>query len=145
MKLAIGSDHGGFKLKEQIKNYLAKLGIQVKDLGTKDTKSVDYPVYAAKVAKAVASGKVDRGILVCGTGIGMCITANKVPGIRAALAHDIFTARMASAHNNANVLCIGGRVMDQALAFEIVKEWLDTPFEGGRHVKRLNKISKLEK
>jgi ribose 5-phosphate isomerase B len=145
MKVAVGSDHGGLDLKKVVDEVLAAEGIQVIDIGTNSPDPVDYPDYALEVAKLVRDGAVDLGILVCGTGIGMSIAANKVPGIRAALAWDIFTARMARRHNNANVLTLGGRVTGPELAKEIVRTFVRESFEAGRHEKRVNKIARIEK
>jgi ribose 5-phosphate isomerase B len=145
MKLAIGCDHGGFELKEEILRFLKTIAnIQVTDLGPANKESVDYPDFGAKVSGAVASGAVDRGILICGTGIGMSIVANRYPNVRAALCHDHFTAQMSREHNDANILVMGERVIGKGVALEIVKTWLDTPFAGGRHQKRLDKIKTLE-
>lgn len=144
MRVAIGSDHAGFALKEEVKEYLGRAGVDLEDEGTVSRDSVDYPDYAEKVAIEVRDGKVDRGILMCGTGIGVCIAANKIHGIRAATAWDLEIARLSRLHNDANVLCLPGRYMDPALAIEIVKVWLATPFEGGRHQRRVDKISALE-
>ena len=143
--IAIGSDHGGFHLKEKVKAYLMEKGYKVLDMGTKSEASVDYPDYAEKVAKAVQAGEVDRGILICGTGIGMAITANKIPGVRAAVVHDAYTAEMSRRHNNANVITFGGRVVGLGVAFSIVDAWLKNRFEGGRHARRLDKIEALER
>jgi len=145
MKVAVGSDHGGLDLKKVVGEVLATEGIQVIDVGTDSPDSVDYPDYARKVTALVRDGSVDLGILICGTGIGMSIAANKVPGIRAALAWDIFTARMARRHNNANVLTLGGRTTGPELAKEIVRTFVREPFEGGRHETRVNKIAQIEK
>ena len=144
MTIAIGSDHAGFPLKQVVKSWLEEHGYEVDDLGTHDTKSVDYPDYAAAVAHAVAEGKADRGILICGTGIGMSISANKVPGIRAALCTDAYTARMSRRHNDANVLCMGARVIGPGVAESIVEAWLSEEFEGGRHARRVGKINALD-
>ena len=140
MKIAIGSDHGGFKLKEEIKDHLKKRKIAFKDLGTFSEESVDYPDIGKRVARAVASKKYKFGILVCGTGLGMSMVANRVKGIRAALCHNVYTAKMSRAHNDANILCLGGRVLKKALALKIVEAFLKTPFEGGRHLRRVRKI-----
>ncbi len=142
--ILLASDHGGLELKDAIRQELIARGIEVSDLGAMNGESVDYPDYAEKVARAIARGEADQGILICGTGIGMSIVANKFPGVRAALVNDEFTARMSKEHNNANVLVMGGRVLkvDQALA--MLRIWLDTPFEGGRHQRRLEKISQIE-
>ncbi|MBP5404770.1 MAG: ribose 5-phosphate isomerase B [Clostridia bacterium] len=145
MKIAIGCDHGGIVLKPAILEFLDKKGISYEDLGTYTTDSVDYPVYAKKVADAVASGAFEKGILLCGTGIGMSIAANKVKGIRAAVLSDEFSAAACSAHNDANVLCLGGRVLSPEKAVKLVDLWLTTPFEGSRHVRRLGLIADMEK
>ena len=144
MKIAIGCDHGGIILKQAVTEELKKRGIQVEDKGCFDTSSVDYPDYAVAVAEDVSSGRCDKGILMCGTGIGISIAANKVKGIRCAVCHDVFTATMCSAHNNANILAMGGRVITPELAEKMVAAWLDTPFEGGRHTSRVNKITAIE-
>lgn len=143
--IAIGSDHGGFDLKEKIKNFLIERKIEVEDIGTITRESVDYPDYGIKVSKLVSEGGVERGILVCGTGIGMSIVANKFPKVRAALCHDSYSARMSREHNDSNVLILGGRVIGEELALEIVKIWLETSFSGGRHKRRLEKIEEIEK
>jgi len=143
--IALGADHAGFELKEALKSWLIDRGYQVLDLGTHGSESVDYPDYAAQVAEAVADGKVERGVLVCGTGIGMAMTANKVPGIRAALCSDGFTARMSREHNDANVLALAGRLMESDMAVDILQLWLETEFSGGRHSRRLSKITDLER
>ena len=144
MKIAIGADHGGFDLKQEIVHYLRTLkNIEVSDFGTATKDSVDYPDYGKKVAEAVSNGTVDRGILICGTGIGMSIVANRYPKVRAALCHDHFTAQMSREHNDANVLVMGERVIGRGVALEIVKTWLETEFAGGRHQLRLNKIEKI--
>ncbi len=145
MRVAIASDHGGYRLKEFVRRLLEEMEVEVLDFGTDSEESVDYPFYAAKVARAVASGEVDRGILCCGTGIGMSIVANRFPGVRAALCHDEYTARMSRLHNDANVLALGGRVLGEGVAAEIVRVWLETPFEGGRHERRLGKLEEIEK
>ncbi len=144
MRISIGGDHAGFELKERVKTLLEERQYRVADMGTSSGESVDYPDYAAAVAQAVSSGEADRGVLVCGTGIGMSITANKFANVRAALCHDVETARLSRQHNNANVLAIGSRVLDPELALTIVQEWMDTTFEGGRHSRRLEKITALE-
>ena len=144
MKIAIGCDHGGIVLKPAIKKVLENNGIDIVDMGCEDIKSVDYPDYALKVAEAVSKGEVDRGIILCGTGIGISIAANKVKGVRAAVCHDLFTAQMCAQHNDANVIAIGGRVINEELAGHMVQVWLDTPFEGGRHNGRVAKISEIE-
>ena len=142
--LAIGCYHGGVNLKPVIIKYLEEHKIQYKDFGTFDSASCDYPDYALKVAEAVASGECDRGILICGTGIGVSIAANKVKGIRAALCGDVFSAKATRAHNNANILTIGERVTGPGLALEIVDAFLNTGFDGGRHAVRVNKITEIE-
>jgi ribose 5-phosphate isomerase B len=141
MKLAIGADHGGFALKQEVIQYLQTVKtVEVSDFGAATKDSVDYPDYGKKVSEAVTNGTVDRGILICGTGIGMSIVANRFPKVRAALCHDHFTARMSRLHNDANILVMGERVTGKGVALEIVKTWLDTEFEGGRHQLRLDKI-----
>lgn len=144
MKVAIASDHGGNQLREEIKNLLDELEISYEDFGCNCTTSVDYPDYALPVAKKVASGEFDRGILICGTGVGMSISANKVKGIRCALVHDVFTARVTREHNDSNVLAMGERVIGPGLAREIAKAWLTSDFEGGRHANRIGKITEYE-
>lgn len=143
-KIAIGSDGVGFELKEKITQYLRSVGLEVTDFGTHSSDAVDYPDYAAQVAKEVASGEFERGILVCGTGLGMSIAANKVRGIRAAVCHDLFTAKLSREHNDANVLALGAWVVKPEEALKIVSTWLNTNYEGGRHVKRLEKIKQME-
>ena len=143
--IAIGSDHGGLNLKVAIIRFLTRQGFEVTDAGTNSDVSVDYPDFGQRVAEMVASGQVERGILICGTGIGMSIAANKIPGIRAALVTDVFMARMAREHNNANVLVLGGRVLDEQKACDLVGAWLSAVFEGGRHQARLDKITAMEK
>lgn len=140
LKVAIGSDHGGFNYKESIIDYLKARNIEYTDVGTYTRESCDYPEIAQKVAKIVASGEADRGILICGTGIGMSIAANKVRNIRAALCGDTYSARVSRAHNNANILCLGERVIGEHLALDIVDIWLKTGFEGGRHKRRVDMI-----
>ncbi len=142
--LVIGSDHGGYELKTAILDLLQKRAIPCTDFGTQGPQSVDYPDFAAKVASAVSSGEAVLGVLICGTGIGMSITANKFPGVRAALVHDEFTAQMARQHNNANILAMGGRVLTPEQGKKLVEIWLDAEYEGGRHQKRLDKISAIE-
>lgn len=144
MKLAIASDHAGLSLKDELKQALAQRTVEVNDLGAFSGESVDYPDFASQVARAVKKGEVTFGVLVCGTGIGMSIVANKHRGVRAALCHTEFEARMARAHNDANVLCLGQRVTGPGLAREILLAFLDTKFEGGRHQKRVQKISDAE-
>lgn len=143
--LAIGSDHGGFALKESIKQHLLERGVAFEDFGTLTGERCDYPDIAAQVARAVSSGRCQQGLLVCGTGIGMSMAANKVPGIRAACCSDAYSARYTRLHNDANILCLGGRVVGPGLAQELVDVFLDTGFEGGRHQTRIDKISELEK
>ena len=145
MKLVIGSDHGGFDLKENIKAYLDEQGIAYTDYCTHTPESCDYPVVAKKVAEAVADGTFDRGILICGTGIGIGIAANKVHGIRAALCHDMFSAEYCRRHNDANILTMGGRIIGPGLAREIVRIFLSTGFDGGRHEVRVNMIKEMDK
>lgn len=144
MMLAIGSDHGGYELKERIKKHLEKQGIKYYDFGTYSEDSVDYPDIAKKVGDAVAAGEYERGILICGTGIGISIAANKIKGIRAALCGDVYSAKMCRQHNNANIICLGGRVTGCELAYMIVDTYLNEAFEGGRHQNRINKIHALE-
>ena len=144
MRIVTGADHAGWELKEAINRLLKELNHRVQDLGTFDETSVDYPDFGIKVASAVAGGKADRGILVCGTGIGMSMVANKHPGIRAALCHDLYTARLSREHNDANILVLGGRVIGKGLALETVRVWLETEFLGGRHSVRLEKIKEWE-
>ena len=139
--IAIGSDHGGFELKEKLMEHLSERGLEYKDFGTYSSASCDYPVYAKAVARAVASGECDRGIIICGTGIGVSITANKVRGIRAALCGDCFSAEATRQHNDANVLCMGARVVGEGLALKIADTFLDTPFSNDeRHIRRISMI-----
>lgn len=144
MKIAIGSDHGGVTIREEIKQLMDEMGIEYDDFGCECDTSVDYPDYALPVAEKVASGEYDRGILICGTGIGMSIAANKVKGIRCALVHDTFSAKATRQHNDSNVLAMGERVIGAGLAREIASVWLTTEFEGGRHERRVSKISEYE-
>ena len=144
-RIAIGSDHAGFSVKETIKKYLENAGYTVDDQGTGSEDSVDYPDFGKAVGERVATKQADLGIAVCGSGIGISIAANKVPGIRAALAHDIVTAQLAREHNDANVLALGARIVTPAAALEMVQTFLNTPFAGGRHQRRLDKITKLER
>lgn len=144
MKIAIASDHGGINLREEIKSLMDEMGIQYEDFGCECNTSVDYPDYALPVAQKVANGEFDKGILICGTGIGMSIAANKVKGIRCALVHDTFSAKATREHNDTNMLAMGERVIGAGLAREIAKTWLTTDFEGGRHVNRVNKITDYE-
>jgi ribose 5-phosphate isomerase B len=143
--IALGSDHGGLNLKEAVKDLLKERGIAFEDYGTGNGDSVDYPDFAEKVAGKVSSGAVEKGVLFCGTGIGMSIVANKFPHVRAALVTDDFMARLAKEHNNANILVLGGRVLEEEKAKEMVAVWLDATFEGGRHQRRLDKIEALER
>ena len=144
MKVAVGCDHGGYQLKQEVIAYLEKKGYEYKDFGTHSTESCDYPDIAEPVAQGVAQGEFDKGILICGTGIGIGFAANKVKGIRAALCHDTFSAHASREHNDANILTMGQRVIGPGLALEIVDIWLHTEFEGGRHAKRVEKIHKIE-
>lgn len=141
---AIGSDHGGYALKQEIMKHLTERGIEYRDYGTFSTDSCDYPDYGEAVGRAVASGECERGIVVCGTGIGISIAANKVHGVRCALCGDCFSAQMAREHNDANVLALGARVLGPGLALKIVDTFLDTEFQGGRHARRVAKITALE-
>ncbi len=144
MQVGLACDHGGFELKEELKAFLKTLGVEPVDMGTFNEDSVDYPDFGVRVAKKVSQGELEKGILICGTGIGMSIVANKFPRIRAALANDLYSSRCSREHNDANILIIGGRIVGKELAKEIVKVWLETPFAGGRHKKRLEKIEALE-
>ncbi len=144
MKLAIGCDHGGIELKLEIVKHLEERGVEVVDFGIKEYKSVNYPEIALPLAKAVAAGECDRGILVCGTGIGMSIAANKVKGIRAAVCSDHFSAKYTRLHNDANILCLGGRVIGPGVANEMVDLFIDTEYEGGRHATRVQMIADIE-
>lgn len=144
LKIAISSDHGGNKLRKEIMNLLEELNISYEDFGPQTDDSVDYPDYARPVAEGVQAGEFDRGILICGTGIGISIAANKFKGIRCALVHDVFSAKATRCHNDSNVLAMGERVIGPGLAREIVTTWLQTDFEGGRHTKRINKITEIE-
>jgi ribose 5-phosphate isomerase B len=143
-RIAIGSDHAGFPMKEAIRKFLISADYFVQDQGTHSEESVDYPDFGKAVAQHVTSGEADLGITVCGTGIGISIAANKIAGIRAALAHDVNTARLAREHNNANVLALGGRIITEAQAIEMVQVFLTTPYLGGRHQRRLDKIAEME-
>ncbi len=145
MRIGLGADHAGFDLKEALKGWLLERGYEVQDVGTLSTEPVDYPDYAVQVGEAVASGKAERGVLICGTGVGMAMAANKVPGVRAAFCPDLFTARMSREHNDANVLTLGARIMGRELAVEILSLWLATDFAGGRHTARVEKISAIER
>lgn len=144
MKIAFGCDHGGYDLKEVVIEFLESRDIEVLDFGTHSTASVDYPNYGKAVGEAVQSEEADLGIVICGTGIGISLAANKVDGIRAAVVSDTFSARMARMHNNANVLAFGSRVVGKGLAIDLVKAWLDSSFEGGRHKRRVDKIMAIE-
>jgi ribose 5-phosphate isomerase B len=144
MKIGIGCDHAGLELKNEIIRLLSGLDIECIDYGTNSPESVDYPDFGEKVSEAVSSGKIDRGILICGTGIGMSIVANKFPRVRASLCNDLFTAQMSRRHNDANILVLGGRIVGKDLAKAIVRTWMETPFEGERHSMRLKKISRIE-
>lgn len=144
MRIAIASDHAAFAFRQRIAEMLRSRGHEVVDLGTDTPASVDYPDYALKVTEELAAGRCETGVLICGTGIGMSLSANKVPGMRAAVATDPYMARMARAHNDANILCLGARVVGEGLAEEILDAWLTTAFEGGRHARRLEKIRQIE-
>ncbi len=144
LKVVIGCDHGGFKLKQEINKMLEEKGYEFKDFGTFSEESVDYPAVALEVARAVRDGLYDRGILICGTGIGIGIAANKIQGIRAALCHDTFSAKASREHNNANILTMGERVIGPGLAKDIVNVWLETDFAGGRHARRVDMIKGME-
>jgi ribose 5-phosphate isomerase B len=144
MFIAIGSDHAGLELKTAIISVLKELGHEYIDYGTDTPQSVDYPDFGEMVSDAVSKGKVDRGILICGTGIGMSIVANKFPNIRAALCNELFSAKMSRLHNDANILVLGGRIIGKDLASEIVRTWMVTPFDGGRHLNRITKITLIE-
>ena len=144
MIIAIGSDHGGFNLKEEIKKMLTEQNVEFHDFGTHSAQSIDYPEIVSKIGQAVVAGEYTRGIIICGTGIGVSIAANKIKGIRAALCHDEFSAQMSREHNDANILTMGERVIGPGLACMIVSTWLKTDFAGGRHARRVDKISALE-
>jgi ribose 5-phosphate isomerase B len=145
MRIAMGCDHAGFRLKEDLKAFLEEGGHQVIDMGTDSEEPVDYPKYCADAARAVVSGSVDRAIVLGGSGQGEQIAANKVAGVRAALCHDVYIAKLSRRHNDANVLSMGGRIVAPAYAREIVMVWLETPFEGGRHVARIEQIAQIER
>ena len=145
MKIALGADHAGFELKQKVRDYLQKNGYEVQDEGTVSTESVDYPDFAKKVAEDVVEKRADLGILVCGSGIGMSIAANKVPGIRAANVSSEYDAQYSREHNNANVLALGARTLDEPKAITIIDKWLKTPFAGGRHQRRVDKIAAIER
>jgi ribose 5-phosphate isomerase B len=142
--IIIGSDHAAYPLKEILRSFLEKSGISVSDAGTYDDASVDYPAIAKKVSSQISQGKFEHGILLCGTGLGMSMVANKYPHVRAALCNDLFSAQMSKRHNNANILVLGGRIVGDVLAIEIVKVWLKTPFEGGRHQRRLDQFECMD-
>ncbi len=144
LTIALGSDHAGYSLKEKIKEFLLSKGYRVLDFGTQSTESTDYPLFAKEVCLSIQRGEAQRGILICGTGIGMAITANKFKGIRAALCLNEYMARMSRKHNDANVLCLGDRVIGDDLALSIVEAWLSTDFEGGRHERRIRLIKEIE-
>jgi ribose 5-phosphate isomerase B len=144
MKIIIGSDHRGFAIKQRLRKLLEQLGHEVVDAGSHTPESTDYPDFAFAVAGQVGSGDFERGVLICGTGIGMCIAANKVHGVRAAPCHDIVTAEMSRRHNDANILCLSGDLLGEEMIERIAKIWLDTPFEGGRHARRIDKIAQFE-
>lgn len=143
--IAVGSDHGGYALKTEIIKHLEEKGYKIKDFGTCDCKSVDYPEYGLAVAEAIKDGECEKGIVICGTGLGISMAANKVPGIRAAVCTDSYMARMSREHNDANILALGGRVIGIDIALEIVNVWISTEFVGGRHKTRVDKISEIEK
>ncbi len=145
MNLLIGSDHAGFDLKEDLRVYLRERGITATDAGVHSPEPADYPDIAAVVGRKVSAGEFDRGILICGSGIGMCIVANRFPGIRGALCRDVYTAKMSREHNDSNLLILAGRLTESGLAREILKVWLETDFQGGRHQRRLDKIRDIEK
>lgn len=144
-KIAIASDHAGRELKDDLIEYLNSIGIEAVDMGVNSNKSVDYPDYGIPLAEKVSAGEISRGILVCGTGIGMSILANKFRNVRAALVNDVYTAKMAKEHNDANILVIGGRVVGKGIAREILRTWIEAVFEGGRHQRRLDKIAEIER
>ena len=140
MKIIVGADHAGYSMKEKVKTFLQDRGITVEDAGTHSQESVDYTDFGKKVATQVSQGTFQRGILICGTGLGMSMVANRFPGVRAALANDLFSAIMSRRHNDSNVLVMGGRLIGDGLALQLVETWLETPFEGGRHQRRLEKM-----
>ena len=144
MKIAIGSDHRGFETKRRLASLLQQWGHEVLDMGCTSADSSDYPDFAFEVARMIGQGAVERGVLICGTGIGMCIAANKVPGVRAALCHDCITAEMSRRHNNANVLCLSSDLQGAEVIDRMLRIWLDTEFEGGRHARRVDKIVRFE-
>jgi len=144
MKIAIGSDHAGFRLKEELKGFINSLGIEVKDFGCYSEDSVDYPDIARLVSLSVANGECDKGVLICGTGVGMSIAANKIKGIRAAIGNELLSVRLSREHNDANILTLGARIIGSEVAKEAVKIFIETPFLGGRHQKRVDKIREME-
>ncbi|MCJ7774022.1 MAG: ribose 5-phosphate isomerase B [Desulfobacterales bacterium] len=141
--IAIGSDHAGYALKEKVKAFISERGIEVNDVGTFSEDSVDYPVFGIKVGSMVSEGSFKRGILICGSGLGMSMVANRFPNVRAALCNDLFSAIMSRRHNDSNILVLGGRIIGETLAHEIVKAWLETPFDGGRHQSRIEKFNRI--
>jgi ribose 5-phosphate isomerase B len=145
MQIGFACDHAGFELKEELKAYLKSLGVKAIDMGSFNEDSVDYPDFGVLVAEKVSRGELEKGILICGTGIGMSMVANKFPRIRAAVANDLYSSRCSREHNDANILIMGGRIVGKDLAKEIVKVWLETPFAGGRHKRRIEKIEALER
>jgi len=140
MKIIIGSDHAGYPMKEKVTAHLRERGVQVEDIGTYSEQAVDYTDFGKKVARRVSDGTFDRGILICGTGLGMSMVANRFRGVRAALTNDLFSAIMSRRHNDSNIMAMGGRLIGDTLAFQLVDTWLETPFEGGRHQRRLEKM-----
>jgi ribose 5-phosphate isomerase B len=144
MRIAVGSDHRGLTVKQRIVPLLAQMGHEVADVGPANAGSVDYPDFAFEVARAVGEGRADRGVLICGTGIGMCIAANKVRGVRAAPCHDSITAELSRRHNDSNVLCLSADLLGEELIERMIRIWLDTPFEAGRHARRVDKIMQFE-
>jgi ribose 5-phosphate isomerase B len=144
MKIALGCDHGGFELKKDLQSYLGERGIEVADFGTGDETPVDYPEIGIAVAQKISSGEIPRGILICGTGIGMSLVANRFPGVRATLCHDLYTARMSREHNDSNLLVLGGRLLGKGIAREILQVWLQAEFQGGNHRRRLDEIAALD-
>ena len=145
MRIVVASDHRGFQVKARILNQIAELGHEIVDLGPVTNDIVDYPDFGAKASKLVSEGQADRAILICGSGIGMSIVANKFPGVRAALCHDELTAEMSRRHNDANVLCLSADLLGERLTFRMIEIWLETEFEGGRHARRIGKIADVEK
>jgi ribose 5-phosphate isomerase B len=145
MQIGLACDHGGFELKEELKAFLKSIGVEPIDMGTFNEDSVDYPDFGVLVAEKISKGELEKGILICGTGIGMSILANKFRGVRASLANDLYSSRFSREHTDANILVIGGRIVGKDLAKEILRVWLETPFAGGRHKRRLEKIEAIEK